>query len=72
MSTAPALWRQCLSCCRGVSDDNNDDTKLCQLTLTLNCCAHHNATYTVTTDGVEEEEEEKRHDEKADYRRNEE
>ena len=48
------LWRQCVSCCRHDSEDD-DDTKLCQLTLTLNCCAHHNATYTVT-DGADEAE----------------
>ena len=43
-----------MSCCRRDSDDE-EDTKLCQLTLTLNCCAHHNANYTVT-DGAEEAE----------------
>lgn len=47
------LWRQCLSCC-GQGENDDDDTKLCKIALTLNCCAHHNTTYNVT-DGVEEE-----------------
>ena len=51
MMNMSMLWRQCVSCCRHDSED--DDTKTGQLTLTLNCCANHNATYTVT-DGLDE------------------
>ena len=48
-----------LSCYR---NDEGEDTKLYQITLTFNCCATHNHNITVMTDGspkVEEEGSEK-------------
>ena len=53
-----ALWRQCVSCCgQGDMDNDDDDTKLCNFALTLNCCAHHNTTYTATDGGEEDAKE---------------
>ena len=65
-----ALWSQCVSCCRAQAEDD-EDTKLCQLTFTLNCCAHHNATTYTVTDGAEEEEAETdKHDDEGEQQNN--
>jgi len=64
-----ALWSQCVSCCRAQAEDD-EDTKLCQLTFTLNCCAHHNATTYTVTDGAEEEAETDKHDDEGEQQNN--
>lgn len=68
------LWRRCVSCCGdGDGESNDDDTKLCKITLTLNCCAHHNTSYTVTDGGDAEnttqKEEEQGSDENSEERK---
>lgn len=59
MTRLSDLWQQCFPCCRSNKEtEDEDDTKLCQITLNLNCCANHNNIHTVTTDGIPKSDEE--------------
>ena len=61
------LWKYCLPCCRANKEpEDGEDTKLCQITLNLNCCANHNNIHTVTTDGATKADDQEAEEEEDD------